>query len=129
MTFLFMFFMFSCFSCFHVFHFQMDALDYKVTKKAHPIVNQASSLEFKFEKDANLHLRKDKILITGAIEVHEDFVVENGFVAKLFNSLTIEVDAQQVSINKVAGDYWLSDYIYKYGNFNFSQRGWTQFNQ
>ena len=96
----------------------MNALDYKITKKTYPGTNQEHALEFVFKKDPNLFLRKDKIYIRGAIEVHEDFVVENGFVHKLFNSLQVEVDSQQISINKVAGDYFLTDFIYKYGNYN-----------
>ena len=96
----------------------MDAYDYKVTKRNQPTTNDKSSLEIKFEKDYNLFLLKNKILIKGAIKVHKDFVVENGFVAKLFDTLTVEVNSVAVSYYKSAGDYWLADYIYKYGNYN-----------
>ena len=95
----------------------MDVLDYKITKKTYPSTNQ-STLEFVFKKDPNLYLRKNKIIIRGSIEAHEDFVVENGWVSKLFHSMQIEVDSQQISFHKAAGDYFLTDYIYKYGNYN-----------
>ena len=40
-------------------------LDYKITKKHYPRTNNSSVLEFVFEKDPNLFLRKNKILIKG----------------------------------------------------------------
>ena len=42
-------------------------LDYKITKKHYPRTNSNSVLEFIFEKDPNLILKKNKILIRGAI--------------------------------------------------------------
>ena len=76
-----------------------EALDVKVTKKHYPRVNNDSVLEFVFEKDPNLFLRKNKILIRGSIEIDENYTVENGFASKLFSLLTVEVDSQAVSIN------------------------------
>ena len=38
-------------------------LDYKITKKHYPRTNSNSVLEFIFEKDPNLFLKKNKILI------------------------------------------------------------------
>ena len=76
-----------------------EALDYKVTKKHYPRTNNSSVLEFVFEKDPNLFLRKNKILIRGSIELNENYVVENGFASKLFSLLTVEVDSQAVTIN------------------------------
>ena len=78
----------------------MDDIDYKLTKKHYPRTNNESVLEFVFEKDPNLFLRKNKIIIRGSIELDKKLVVENGFAAKLFSKLTVEVDSQQVSINK-----------------------------
>ena len=78
----------------------MDDIDYKLTKKHYPRTNNESVLEFVFEKDPNLFLRKNKIIIRGFIELDKKLVVENGFAAKLFSKLTVEVDSQQVSINK-----------------------------
>ena len=75
-------------------------LDYKITKKHYPRTNSNSVLEFIFEKDPNLFLKKNKILIRGSIEIDDKFTVENGWVAKLFSMLTVEVDSQTVSTNK-----------------------------
>ena len=75
-------------------------LDYKITKKHYPRTNSNSVLEFIFEKDPNLFLKKNKILIRGSIEIDDKFVVENGWVSKLFTMLTVEVDSQIVSNNK-----------------------------
>ena len=75
-------------------------LDYKITKKHYPRTNSNSVLEFIFEKDPNLFLKKNKILIRGSIEIDDKFTVENGWVSKLFTMLTVEVDSQIVSNNK-----------------------------
>ena len=75
-------------------------LDYKITKKHYPRTNSSSVLEFIFEKDPNLFLKKNKILIRGSIEIDEKYVLENGWVSKLFSMLTVEVDSQTVSTNK-----------------------------
>ena len=75
-------------------------LDYKVTKKHYPRTNSCSVLEFIFEKDPNLFLKKNKILIRGSITIDNKFILENGWVSKLFASLTVEVDSQTVSTTK-----------------------------
>ena len=74
-----------------------QVLDYKITKRHYPRTHTENCLEFVFDRDPNLFLRKDKIYIRGAIEVHKDYVVENGFAAKLFSLMTVEVDSQTVS--------------------------------
>ena len=74
-----------------------QVLDYKITKRHYPRTHTENCLEFVFDRDPNLFLRKDKIYIRGAIEVHRDYVVENGFAAKLFSLMTVEVDSQTVS--------------------------------
>ena len=75
-------------------------LDFKVTKRHYPRDNNDSILEFIFEKDPNLFMRKNKIVIRGAIELPENVVPDNGFVSKLFSMLTVEVDSQTVSSNR-----------------------------
>ena len=75
-------------------------LDYKITKKHYPRTNNSSVLEFVFEKDPNLFLRKNKILIKGSIQFNRKFTIDSGFAAKLFQMLTVEVDSQTVSTNK-----------------------------
>ena len=77
-----------------------EILDSKLCKRHFPRTNNSSILEFVFEKDPNLFLRKHKIIIKGYIEVSEDYIVENGWVAKLFSQLNIEVDSQSVSISR-----------------------------
>ena len=76
-----------------------ETLDHKVTKKHYPRNNNKAVLEFVFEKDPNLFLRKNKILIQGNIEVPENYIAENGFAAKLFSQLSVEVDSQSVTAN------------------------------
>ena len=70
--------------------------DYKITKKHYPRTNNDSVLEFVFEKDPNLFLRKNKIKIFGKITVPETCLVDTGFATKLFSMLSVEVDSQYV---------------------------------
>ena len=45
-----------------------ETLDFEVTKRHFPRINNDRVLEFVFEKDPNLFMRKNKIFIRGAIE-------------------------------------------------------------
>lgn len=72
----------------------------KVVKKFYPRTNNDQVLDFVFSRDANLYLRKNKILIKGTIEVDNGYVPEVGFVAKLFGMLTVDVDSYTISNNK-----------------------------
>jgi len=76
-----------------------DTIDYKVTKRHYPRTNNDSVLEIIFEKDPNLFLRKNKIIIKGHIEVDAGYVIDNGFASKLFSMLTVELDSQVISKN------------------------------
>ena len=76
-----------------------ETIDYKVTKRHYPRTNNESCLEFVLEKDPNLFLRKNKILIKGSIECDKNYLQENGFAAKLFWMLTVEIDSQAVTKN------------------------------
>ena len=76
-----------------------DTIDYKVTKRHFPRTNNDSVLEIIFEKDPNLFLRKNKIIIKGHIEVDNGYVIDNGFASKLFSMLTVELDSQVISKN------------------------------
>lgn len=79
---------------------QEEQLDFKITKRHYPRVNNETILEFIFEKDPNLFMRKNKIIIRGAIELGTDVLPDNGYVAKLFSMLSVEVDSQSVSSNR-----------------------------
>ena len=79
---------------------QADKIDYKVTKRHYPRTNNESVLEFIFEKDPNLFMRKNKIVIRGAIELPDNVLPDNGFVSKLFSMMSVEVDSQHVSSNR-----------------------------
>ena len=83
----------------HEISVENDVIDTKVTKKHYPSTNNSSVLEFILPKDPNLLLQKNKIIIRGSFKVDKNYVVENGFAAKLFSMLTVEVDSQSVSKN------------------------------
>ena len=59
---------------------QNDVVDFKITKRHFPRINNASVLEFVFEKDPNLFMRKNKIVIKGAIEVDRYIIPKISFV-------------------------------------------------
>ena len=100
-------------------HHEMEneTIDFKITKRHFPRINNDSVLEFVFEKDPNLFMRKNKIVIKGAIEIDRNglyilksffqwlqnlirlsgYAVENGFVSKLFSMMNVDIDSQTVS--------------------------------
>ena len=108
--------------------------DKKVTKRHFPKCNNNNLLEFVFEKDPNCYLRKNSIIIRGSIEIDENHIVENGWVAKLFSQMRVEVDSQVVTRNTnrydhlfvfgsnvvsfFSSDYYYKDWLYKIGNFD-----------
>ena len=75
-------------------------LDYKITKKTYPRTNNDSVMEFVFEKDPNLFLRKNNIQIYGKITVATDYCIDVGFATKLCSMLSVEVDSQLVTNNR-----------------------------
>ena len=77
-----------------------EQFDFKITKRHYPRVNNETILEFIFEKDPNLFMRKNKIVIRGAIELGTNVLPDNGYVSKLFSMLSVEVDSQNVSSNR-----------------------------
>ena len=76
-------------------------ISHKVVKRHYPRTNNEEVFEFVFEKDPNLYLRKNKIIIKGSVEVDDGYIPEVGFVAKLFGMLTVDVDSHTISSNKV----------------------------
>lgn len=76
-----------------------EELDFKVTKKCYPRINNGNVLEFILERDPNLFLRKNKIQIHGRFELDSGYVVENGFASKLFSMLTVELNSQVITKN------------------------------
>ena len=76
-----------------------EIIDYKIVKKIYPRHNNSDVLEFIIDRDPNLFLRKNKLLICGAIEVDSGYIIENGFASKLFSMLTIELASQTITRN------------------------------
>ena len=75
-------------------------LDHKVIKKIYPRCNNKAVLEFVFERDPGACLQKNQIILHFIAEIDDGYTVENGWVAKLFSMLTIEIDSQIISSNK-----------------------------
>ena len=72
-------------------------VDYKSGKRTYPRTNNDDVLEFIFEKDPNLFMRKNKISIYGSVTINKKFVIDVGFATKLFSKMTVEIDSQSVS--------------------------------
>jgi len=77
-----------------------DQVSSKLVKKHYPRTNNDQVLDFVFEKDPNLYLRKNKIIIKGSIEIDDSYTPDVGFASKLFGMLTVEVDSHTISQNK-----------------------------
>ena len=95
-----------------------DVLDYKVTKRHYPRTNNDEVLEFLFEKDPNLFLRKNKIIIKGSVEIDKNLVVENGWVSKLFSMVTVEVESQTVTLNRNRLVFVCDSYLFSGASFS-----------
>ena len=80
-------------------------VDYKSGKRIYPRTNNDDVLEFIFERDPNLFLRKNKISIHGTVTFDKKFSIDTGFAAKLFSKMTVEVESQSVSPSR-------SSYVY-----------------
>ena len=96
----------------------MSSIDNKLIKRHYPNTNNDQELSFTFEPDPNLCLLKNKIAIHMIIELDANYAPENGFGAKQFSNLSVELNSQKVSTNKTTGEYWLNDWMLKYGNLN-----------
>ena len=79
---------------------QYGPIDSKVVKRHYPRTNNNHVLDFVFEKDPSLYLRKNKIVIKGTIEVDDGYVPDMGFASKLFGMLTVDVDSHTISSNR-----------------------------
>ena len=78
-----------------------NKLDSKVTKLHYPRTNNNGVLEFLFEKDPNLFLRKNKIAIRGTIQIPPTYIVDTSFASKLFSQVTVDIESQTISNNRV----------------------------
>ena len=94
------------------------SIDNKLVKKHYPTTNNDQELSFILEADPNLCLLKNKISIHFIIELDQKLFPDNGFAAKQFSNLYVELNSQKISTNKTNYEYWLNDWILKYGNFN-----------
>ena len=95
-----------------------SAIDNKLIKKHYPTTNNEQELSFVFEADPNLCMLKNKIAIHFLIELDSAYIPDNGFAAKQFSNLYVELNSQKVSSNKSSCEYWLNDWMLKYGNLN-----------
>ena len=76
------------------------SIDTKIIKRHYPKLNIDDKLIFTLEADPNLCLVKNKIAIHFSVELHEDYIPDNGFAAKKFSVCSVELNSQRVSANK-----------------------------
>lgn len=78
-----------------------DKYDTRVLKKHFPKDLQSSEiLTFEFESDPNLFLLKNRIAIHMTIALHQDYIPSNGFAAKQFGVMEVEINSQLISSSK-----------------------------
>ena len=77
-----------------------NTLDNRIVKRHYPLVNNDDEMSFIFQSDPNLCLLKNKIAIHFSIELPIEYVPDNGFVAKQFSQLQVELNSQKISNNK-----------------------------
>ena len=92
-------------------------LDNKVIKRVYPRENNDSALTFIIDADPNLCLEKNRIQIHFDVSVNAKYIPENGFAAKLFSTLAVELNSQLISNNRSRNEYGLIDKVVKMGNF------------
>ena len=74
--------------------------DNRIIKRNYPLVNNNDEMSFVFQSDPNLCLLKSKIAIHFTIDLPIGYVPDNGFVAKQFSQLQVELNSQKISNNK-----------------------------
>ena len=78
-----------------------ETYDQRVIKKHFPKDLQSSEqLSFEFESDPNLFLLKNKIAIHMTIALDENYLPSNGFAAKQFGVMEVEVNSQLIASSK-----------------------------
>jgi len=81
----------------HDSNFQIDS---QVAKVHYPRDNNDKVLTFVMQEDPNLCLDFPSITIGFSVEIPKDKLPENGFAAKLFRSLNLEINSQLITSTK-----------------------------
>ncbi len=77
--------------------FQIDS---QILKTHYPRDNNDKLLNFVIQEDPNLALDLSSITICLSVDVPKTHVVENGFAAKLFQAMNVELNAQLITSTK-----------------------------
>ena len=77
--------------------YQIDA---KVVKTHYPRDNNDKILTFVIQEDPNLALDFPSITIGFSVEIPNDMLPDNGFAAKMFRTINIEINSQLITSTK-----------------------------
>ena len=77
--------------------FQVDS---QIIKTHYARTNNDKILNFVINEDPNLSLEFSSIVISFSVEIPKTHVPENGFCAKLFKSMNVELNAQLITSTK-----------------------------
>ena len=77
-----------------------QAIDAQTIKTHYARDNNDKILSFVLQEDPNLLLEWPSIKIGLTVNVPDGFLPDNGFCAKLFTSLAIEIDSQLITSTK-----------------------------
>ena len=75
-------------------------IDTQIIKTHYPRDNNDKILTFVIQEDPNLCLDFPSITIGFSVDIPKNQLPENGFVAKLFRTLNIEINSQLVTSTK-----------------------------
>lgn len=74
--------------------------DTEILKIFYPRDNNNNIVNFVLQEDPNLALDLTSICVGFTVEVPKDMVPENGFAAKLFMNLNVEINSQLITSTK-----------------------------
>ena len=77
-----------------------DQIDAQIVKTHYPRTNNDKILNFVIQEDPNLSLDFSSITISLSVEVPKTHLPDNGFCAKLFQSMNVEINSQLITSSK-----------------------------
>ena len=75
-------------------------IDSQIIKAHYPRTNNDKLLNFVIQEDPNLSLDLNSITISLSVDIPKTHVVENGFAAKLFQEMNVEINSQLITSSK-----------------------------
>ncbi len=75
-------------------------VDSQIVKTHYPRTNNDKILNFVIQEDPNLCLDFSSITISLSVDIPKTHLPENGFAAKLFQAMNVEINSQLITSSK-----------------------------